>query len=91
MHSQNNFKHCRICGLLQDENEFPWGKDGTTASFEDCYCCAVTFGYQDCFLKGIKSYREAWIKKGAVWQVPELKPDNWSLEEQLKGIPEEFK
>lgn len=88
--ANNKFdKSCRVCGLIQDET--PWGEDGNSPSFEFCSCCGVEFGYQDCTLDAAKHFRYFWIKEGARWIEVDAKPSNWSLEEQLKNIPEEFK
>lgn len=80
---------CRICGLDQDFK--PWGEDGETPSFELCGCCGVDFGYEDTSVKHAKQYREEWLRKGAIWISSEEKPANWSLEEQLKQIPSDYK
>ena len=80
---------CRACGLEQDFQ--PWGEDGITPAFEICGCCGVDFGYQDCTPASVKKFREEWLKKGGQWLISGEKPSNWSLEEQLKLIPQEYK
>jgi hypothetical protein len=57
---------------------------------EICHCCGADFGYDDETLAATRKYREEWINKGAIWFCSDEKPENWSLEEQLKNIPEEF-
>ncbi|MEK7339705.1 MAG: hypothetical protein AABZ92_03200 [Verrucomicrobiota bacterium] len=90
MHKNKNESYrCRICGLEQDFQ--PWGEDGQTPTFELCGCCGVDFGYQDCTLVYVKKFREKWLKKRGKWANPDEKPPNWSLEEQLKQIPQEYK
>jgi len=85
-------KHCcRVCGLFLGEDYLPWGEDNRSSTFDICECCGVTFGYQDCFPEDAKRYREKWLAKGALWDEPKYKPENWSLEEQLKNIPEGFR
>lgn len=79
---------CRICGLQQDDP--PWGEDGNSPSFDICPCCGVEFGYEDCNLNAVKAYRNEWLKNNATWFQPKKKPENWSLENQLKNITEEF-
>ena len=81
--------YCRVCGL--DQGEPPWGEYGDCPTFGICFCCGVEFGYQDCFPEDVERYRNEWLAKGAPWRDPEEKPDNWSLEEQMKNIPDEFK
>ncbi len=88
MDNKNQSTYCRVCGL--DQEEFLWGADGRSPSFAICDCCGVEFGYQDCFPEDVKTFREKWVKKGFCWRYPEEKPYNWSLENQLKNIPEEF-
>ena len=80
---------CRVCGNIQ--SDLPWGEDGQTPTFELCGCCGVDFGYQDCTLVYVKKFREEWLKKGGKWANPDKKPSNWSLKEQLKQIPQEYK
>jgi len=80
---------CRICGLKQSDP--PWGYDGKTPTFEFCPCCGVEFGYQDCQLSAIIKYRKSWLQSGANWSEPNERANNWSLEDQLKNIPTEFK
>lgn len=80
---------CRICGLIQDEA--PWGKDGDSPSFDFCSCCGVEFGYQDCTPIAVRYFRKLWLEEGAGWLNANEKPTDWSLDEQLKNIPEEFK
>ena len=61
-----------------------------TLAFEICGCCGVDFGYQDCTPKYAEKFRENWLKTKGKWACPDEKPTNWSLEEQLKQIPETF-
>ena len=82
--------YCRVCGLFQGQNYPPWGWDGKCPSFDICECCGIEFGYNDCFLEDVKKARKEWLDKGAPWDSPEEKPQNWSLEDQLKNIPSEF-
>lgn len=88
MHNSELY-HCRVCGLMQEPQ--PWGEDGITPTFELCGCCGVTFGYQDCNLEYVKKYRTKWLARENKWLNPKEKPENWSIEEQLKGLPEAFK
>jgi len=85
----NKKKCCRVCGLNQDEP--PWGEDGNSPSFAICSCCGVEFGYEDCSLESVKKYRSDWLLKNAPWFSKKEKPVNWSIEEQIKNIPDEFK
>lgn len=81
--------NCRVCGF--DQGVEPWGEDGETPSFDICCCCGVQFGYEDCKEIGVREFRQEWINNGAKWFTPKDKPQDWSLEEQMKGIPDQFK
>ncbi len=87
MHNDESYR-CRVCGMKQDFQ--PWGRDGKIPSFEICGCCGVEFGYEDSTQKSIKKYRETWMKNGGAWAIPKEAPSGWSLEEQLKQIPNEY-
>jgi hypothetical protein len=89
MLSNKELHICRICGLEQPF--FPWGEDGQTPTYDICSCCGVEFGYEDATLVAVRNYRKEWIEKGAKWLKPKEMPESWSLEEQLKNIPDEFK
>ena len=88
MHNEDIFR-CRICGALQDEA--PWGDDGVTPSFNICDCCGVEFGYEDCTLSAVKKYREFWLTNGGHWISKSKELRDWSLEDQLEKIPEDYK
>ena len=38
-----------------------------------------------------RAFRQEWIEKGCPWDLPEWKPKNWSLEEQLKNLPKKWR
>lgn len=89
--SEEESWRCRVCGLLSEDIDKPWGGDGKTPSFNICNCCGCEFGYPDGLLSGIRKFRENWIAKGALWRDEKARPENWNLEEQLKKIPEVFR
>lgn len=70
--------NCPICGL-------PWlegvDEEEVRCSYEICDCCRCEYGYDD-----IPSYREQWLKKGALWFDERQRPKEWSLEKQLRHI-----
>lgn len=86
---RNYTLNCRVCGL--DQGFEPWGEDGKTPSFIICGCCGVEFVYEDCTVEYVKKFREEWIKNGVKRFRPKRQPKNWSLVEQMKNIPEEFR
>lgn len=84
----NKIYFCRVCGLYQEDP--PWGISGKDPSRNICPCCGIEFGYEDFSLEAIREKRKQWINRGAKWFCPKEKPENWSLEEQMKNIPDEF-
>lgn len=78
-------KMCKVCGY-SELNYYPWGEDGKTPSYEICPCCGVEFGYEDSTLEGMLKYRKKWIKLGGKWFKEEKRPNNWSLDKQLKNV-----
>ncbi len=87
MHSDIIFC-CRICGYKSADP--PWGEDGHSPIYDFCPCCGVEHGYQDSTPVGAQKYRIEWIAAGAKWEEPDVKPDDWSLDEQLNHVPHEF-
>lgn len=79
---------CKVCGRLQDEP--PWGDDGQNPTFETCDCCGVVFGYDDSRVDDVKSFREQWLAKGAVWKISDERPITWRKEEQMTNIPKKY-
>ena len=88
VYSASNSHECRICGYYV--NDFPWGEDGKSPSFQICSCCGVQFGREDDTLESIKEYRAGWISKGGKWFVKNETPEGWNIEAQMKNIPNEF-
>ena len=80
--------NCRVCGLNQGFE--PWENNGERPTHAICPCCGADFGYDDETPLTTKKYRIEWLNNGAQWFCPNEKPENWSLEEQLKNIPKEF-
>ena len=80
---------CRICGL--DQGYPAWGEDGETPTYNMCPCCGVEFGYEDAFLDTIRDYRQTWLANGGKWLMPQLRPEGWNLQEQLRQIPPAYR
>lgn len=80
--------YCRICGLRYDDP--PWGEDNHSPLFEFCLCCGVMFGYQDSTPQSCKKYRAQWLEKGAKWDMPKARPEDWDLSNQLQQIPSRY-
>jgi hypothetical protein len=83
---------CRVCGFEYSEEDAPWKKmDGNWFSSNDlCVCCNVQFGYED-GEGGVSNYREKWISDGGIFHHKVMMPKDWSLEAQLKNIPEQWR
>ncbi len=84
---QNLF--CRICGF--EHSELPWGEDGQSPNYDFCPCCGVEAGHEDYTVSSSRSYRQAWLAKGAAWAWGYHKPERWDLQQQLDNIPHEFR
>lgn len=67
---------CRVCGLIYIDY-LPWGNDNNSPTNDICDCCGCEFGYEDCNLNAIKSYRDNWIKNNYEWFNNKYKPSNW--------------
>ncbi|KAA5536816.1 hypothetical protein F0919_03860 [Taibaiella lutea] len=80
--------HCRVCGLYIEDA--PWGEDGKSPTYEICPCCGVEFGNEDYILESVRSYRKKWLDNGTNWFINKAKPLNWTPEEQLTLIPEDW-
>lgn len=87
---QLQLSRCRVCGY-DFVDWFPWGERGVDPTFGICPSCGVEFGYEDSSVEGILSYRQRWIARGAPWDKPEEKPNDWNLEKAMEGIPDAFK
>lgn len=95
--SSEDEKHrCRVCGLWREDP--PWGEDCRTPKFRICSCCGTEFGYQDCQMSAIKRQRKRWLNgeldyvdEETNWFVPEERPEDWSVEEQIGKVPEKWK
>jgi hypothetical protein len=80
---------CRVCAWRNVVP--PWGADGRSPTYDFCPCCGVEFGYQDFSAVGARRFREDWIARGAAWATPAARPASWSLDLQLRQVPEEFR
>lgn len=74
---------CFVCGLVQISP--PWGRDGSSPSFEICACCGSEFGYEDATDAGVFRARAKWTESGYAWVEKDAKPNEWSVELQLRN------
>lgn len=84
-YSESNTHECRVCGY--HNNDYPWGEDGNSPSYQICPCCGVQYGVKDITPEEIQNERKLWVKNKYKWFDSNLKPSGWSSEEQLKNIP----
>jgi len=89
VYSSPNTHECRICGCYSDD--FPWGEDGRSPTFQLCPCCGVQFGKEDLTLESIKEYRDKWRSKGGEWFAKNEKHEEWDMDVQMKNIPDGFR
>jgi hypothetical protein len=73
---------CPVCGF-DGLKEVPYDEHGAP-SYEICPCCGFEFGFEE---QGDRArFREDWLRKGAPWFCPDLKPAGWDLQKQLAGL-----
>jgi len=83
--SPPHIHQCRVCGY--SNKECPWGGDGKSPTYQICPCCGVQYGVKDITPEEIQKERKLWAKSKYKWFDSNLKPADWSSEEQLKNIP----
>ena len=82
----NRKKHmCPVCGF--DGLQEPPYDEHNAPSYEICPCCGFEFGFDEAFSQDtFDSFRQKWLKSGAQWFTPELKPKTWDLKKQLSRL-----
>jgi hypothetical protein len=80
---------CRVCGW--SDGSYVRGSKRTRTSINLCSCCGVNYGSYKLTVSYIKEYRKSWLKKGTPWLFPKEKPDDWSIEDYTKNIPDKYK
>ena len=76
---------CPVCGFSELDQP-PWNPHTGAPGFDICPCCGCESGYDDATIQAKEKYRKEWIRQGAIWFEPKLKPDEWDLSEQLRRI-----
>ncbi|MGM5631613.1 hypothetical protein O2K51_11990 [Apibacter raozihei] len=76
--------NCKVCGLYIED--FPWGENGDSPTYEICPCCGVEFGNEDYTVESINEYRDKWMNEGFEWFNSKEKPKSWNKEEQFGNI-----
>jgi hypothetical protein len=76
---------CPVCGY-DGLQEPPYDEKTGDPSFNICPCCGCEYGYDDATDVAKEKFLKKWINGGAVWFNPDLKPPDWNLKSQIKGI-----
>lgn len=88
------FMKCRVCGFTyeDEDNTPPWVEvqGSLYPSHEICVCCNCEFGFDDFCLSAVRDYREKWISSSRFSNL-HFKPMNWSVENQLLEIEEDWR
>jgi len=76
-------------GQVPEGADPPYDEWLGTASYEVCRCCGFEFGNDDnpgtAPPVSFDEYRHKWAMDGCRWFVPDLRPPDWSLDDQLRG------
>jgi len=76
---------CPVCGF--DRLEEPPYFNQKEPSYGICPCCGFEFGFDGANNQiAFTDFRQHWIKNGARWFMPKLKPSNWDLKKQLSNL-----
>jgi hypothetical protein len=76
---------CPVCGF--DALKEPPYDQQSAPSYEICPCCGFEFGFDGTNNQiAFTDFRQRWIKNGARWFMPKLKPENWDLRKQLDNL-----
>ena len=76
---------CPVCGF-DALKEPPYDRQGAS-SYEICPCCGFEFGFDGADNQIVfTDFRRLWIKNGAQWFMPKLKPKDWDLQRQLDNL-----
>jgi ribosomal protein L37E len=71
-----------------DHGSPPYSQRYGTPSYDVCACCGFEYGNDDepgtAPPQTFAEYLADWITRGCVWCTPSRKPDDWSLETQLR-------
>lgn len=72
-----------------DHGPPPYQERYGSPSYECCACCGFEYGCDDdpgayARPSSFREYLTEWIAEGCIWLDPILKPDEWSLDDQLR-------
>jgi hypothetical protein len=80
---------CPVCGY-DSLTEPPYDPVTGDPSFNICPCCGCEYGYDDATDVAKDNFLNKWIKGGAIWFNPDLKPPEWDIRSQLKRVGVDF-
>ena len=79
---------CAVCGY--DEEDERWSVHGSP-NYVICPCCAAESGVDDLSPADARRYRARWFAAGTPWFLPNERPDDWDLAEQLARVPDPYR
>jgi len=76
---------CPVCGF-GELKDLPYDRHNAP-SYEICPCCGFEFGFDSVNNQiAFTDFRQRWIKNGAHWFMPKLKPKGWDFKKQLANL-----
>ncbi len=80
---------CPVCGY-PDLKDPPYDPITNASSFDICPCCGCEYGYNDATPWAKRNHLLKWLKRGAPWFMPELRPANWDVKTKLRRAGIDF-
>jgi hypothetical protein len=74
----DSIHYCPVCGFGPFAEPYAC-VDELRQSFEICPCCGCEYGHDDC-----EQRLAQWVASGCQWFEPKERPENWSLDAQLR-------
>jgi hypothetical protein len=82
-------QRCPVCGL--DQGLPPYGDHGDDPTFYTCDCCGVEYNIEPMTPERARDLRQRWLDSGAKWLRPEMMPQKWDKDAQLREVPRQFR
>lgn len=73
-----SINHCPLCGWGPFEEAFRSVQE-ICWSYFICNCCGCEYGLDD-----HEAYYKKWVESGCRWFSPNLKPNDWKLQDQIR-------
>jgi hypothetical protein len=88
-HRAAEAERCPVCGL--DQGLPPYGDHGDDPTFYTCDCCGVEYNNEPMTPERARVLRQRWLDSGAKWLRPEMMPQKWDKDAQLREVPRQFR